>query len=196
MDVLSIKKLINKKTLSIICVHCYGISSDIIKISEITKKKKIFLIEDACLNFGGKLNNKYFGSFGDATIVSFGYDKIISENGGALAIKNKSFFNFTRKIQKKNPIMSNVKINSKRFIKKIKGLKKNILSRNDNAKFLYDNIKSKFFIKPNFRKHDVYWRYPILCKFDRDKMISKAKEQGIIITSHYPAISRFQSNMV
>ena len=27
-------------------------------------------------------------------------------------------------------------------------------------------------------------------------MISKAKEQGIIITSHYPAISRFQSNMV
>ena len=68
MDVSHVKKLINKKTLTIVCVHCYGIASEIIKISDIAKKKKIFLIEDICLNFGGKLNEKFYGSFGDASI--------------------------------------------------------------------------------------------------------------------------------
>lgn len=194
MDVEHVKKLINKKTLTIICVHCYGIASEIIKISDIAKKKKIFLIEDVCLNFGGKLNEKFYGSFGDASIVSFGYDKIISEKGGALIIKKKIIYLKIKKFLKSNPILIKVDINKKRFIQKINSLDKNISNRNSNAKFLYENIKSKSFIKPKFRKSDVYWRYPILCKIDRKKLISDAIKKGIIITSHYPNLGKFQHN--
>ncbi len=194
MDVAHVKKLINKKTLTILCVHCYGIASEIIKISDIAKKKKIFLIEDICLNFGGKLNKKFYGSFGDASIVSFGYDKIISEKGGALIIKNKRIYLKTKKFLKSNPILIKVDIDKKEFIQKINSLNKNISNRNSNAKFLYENIKSKSFIKPKFRKSDVYWRYPILCKIDRKKLISDAIKKGIIITSHYPNLGKFQHN--
>ena len=69
------------------------------------QKKKIFLIEDACLNFGGKLNKKYYGSFGDASIVSFGYDKILPESGGALMIKNKKKFLFIKDFFKKSRVL-------------------------------------------------------------------------------------------
>ncbi len=174
MSVSHIKKLVNKNTLTIICVHCYGISSEIIKISEIAKSKKIFLIEDACLNFGGKLGKKFYGSFGDASVVSFGYDKIISENGGAVIIKKKSIYLKIKKFLKSNPIFYKININKKNFIKKINSLSENVLTRNLSAKFLYENIKSKSFLKPKFRNSDVYWRYPILCKINREKLISQA----------------------
>jgi len=194
MSLAHIKKSINKRTLSIVCVHCYGIASEIIKISKIAKKKKIFLIEDICLNFGGKLNNKFYGSFGDAAIVSFGYDKIISEKGGAVIIKKKKTYLKIKKYLASNPFLLKVDVSKKRFIKKIDSLNKNILNRNSNAKFLYDNIKSRSFIKPKFRKSDVYWRYPILCKINRKKLISDAIKKGIIITSHYPNLGKFQYN--
>ena len=105
----------------------------------------IFLIEDICLNFGGKLNNKFYGSFGDAAIVSFGYDKIISEKGGAVIIKEKKFYLKVKKNLIPNPILYKTDLNKRSFIKKINVLNKNILNRSSNAKFLYDSIKSKSF---------------------------------------------------
>lgn len=194
MDINSIKKKINKNTLSIICVHCYGISANIVKISNIAKKNKIFMIEDACLNFGGKLNKKYYGSYGDASIVSFGYDKIISESGGALIVKNKNKHLKIRKILKNNPMLSNITINKQGFLKKIEMLDENIYKRNANAKYLYDNLELKNLIKPLFRENDVYWRYPVLYKHSREKLIQEANKKKVIITSHYPAINRFQYN--
>ena len=62
--------------MAVIQVHCFGIVSEIEKVKKYLIKKDIFLIEDACLVFGGKLNSTYLGSFGDASILSFGYDKI------------------------------------------------------------------------------------------------------------------------
>ena len=38
-----LKKLINKKTLSVICVHCYGIAANIEKIQELLKEKNFLM---------------------------------------------------------------------------------------------------------------------------------------------------------
>ena len=135
MSLPHVKKLINKKTLSIICVHCYGLASEISKISKIATTKKIFLIEDACLNFGGKLKNNFFGSFGDAAVVSFGYDKIISAKGGAVIVKNKSIFSKIKKYLNANPFFLNVNLDKKKFKNQFNSLNKNILNRSSNAKF-------------------------------------------------------------
>ena len=179
MDLNSIKSKIGKRTLSIICVHCYGLAADIFKIKKILKKNKIFLIEDACLSFGGKLNNKYFGSFGDASIISFGYDKILSEAGGALIIKNKKIYFKVKKIINDNPVLGEVNLNKKRFLKKIDALEENIYIRKINAKIFYSNLPSNILIKPKFRNEDVYWRYPVICKLNREKMIERAKKKKI-----------------
>lgn len=189
-----LKKLVNKKTLSVICVHCYGIAANIEKIQELLKRKKIFLIEDICLNFGGKFKDNYFGSFGDASIVSFGEDKILNIGGGALIVKSKSINDKIRKFLIKNSFFSELSFNKKEFRKKIKSLNRNILERNSNARYLHENLFSKSFIKPIYRKNDVYWRYPMISKINRTKLIRDAKKIGIIITSHYPSINRFQYN--
>jgi dTDP-4-amino-4,6-dideoxygalactose transaminase len=175
-------------------VHCYGIAADIDKINKFTKKKKIFLIEDICLNFGGKIKDKYFGSFGDASIISFGADKILNIGGGALIIKKKSIYDKVKKFLIKNPFFSDINLDKKKIKEKINLLNKNINDRNLNAKYLHDNILSKSFIKPKHRKNDVYWRYPMITKINRNKLIRDAKKKGIIITSHYPSINRFQYN--
>ncbi len=196
MCIKDLKKKISKKTLAIIGVHCFGIAADINSLVTICKKKKIFLIEDACLNFGGKLNKKYYGAFGDASIVSFGYDKILSEKGGALMIKNKKKFLFIKNFFKKNPEFFEFKFNKKSFQDKFNKLEENIENRKKNAKIFFLQLASKNIIKPKFRKEDVYWRYPIIYKNNRERLINKANQKGIIMTKHYSAINKFQSNSI
>lgn len=194
MDIKDLKKKITKKTLAIIGAHCFGIANDIKAIKKISKVRNIFFIEDACLNFGGKKWNKYYGSFGDVGVISFGYDKILSvAGGGALIIKSKKIFIKIIKFLKKNPLFYKFNFKSKNFKKKFNKLEKNIKLRNTNAKKYYDNLLSKNIIKPKFRVDDVYWRYPILIKKNRDKLIKLAYKKNLIITKHYPDVSRFQS---
>lgn len=194
MDIKDLKKKITKQTLAIIGVHCFGIANNINAIEKISIEKKLFFIEDACLNFGGKKYGKYYGSFGDAAVVSFGYDKILSERGGALIIKNKKIFINVKKILKKNPLLYQFNFNKQNFKKKFQNLEADIKQRNLNAKKYYNNLYSKNIIKPKFREEDVYWRYPLIIKKNRDKLIKLASNKGVIITSHYPNISRFQSH--
>ena len=67
------------------------------------------------MNFGGKLNKKFYGTFGDASIVSFGYDKILSEKGGAVIVKNKSVYFKIKKYLISNPFLK--KFRKKKFKK-------------------------------------------------------------------------------
>ena len=194
MCIKSLKKKITKKSLAIIGVHCFGLTANIDALIKMKKEKQIFFIEDACLNFGGKIKGKYYGSFGDASILSFGYDKILSEGGGALLVKNKKKFLKIKSLLYKNPILEKIKINEKSFKKKFENLPKYIEIRKNNAKKFFLNLNSKNILKPYFRNEDVYWRYPVLFKKNREKVILSAKKKGLIITKHYPANSKYQSN--
>ena len=59
-----IKKRINNKTKVIIPVHWGGASPNMYEIMKIAKKKKIHVLEDACMGIGGKIKRKSPGSFG------------------------------------------------------------------------------------------------------------------------------------
>ena len=54
----------------------------------ILRIKKFFLIEDIAGAFGGKIKKRYFGSFGDYTVGSFGQGKIIDMSGGGFISSN------------------------------------------------------------------------------------------------------------
>ena len=193
MCIKNLKKKITKNTLAIIGVHCFGLAADIQSLISISKRKKIFLIEDACLNFGGKYQNKYFGSFGDASILSFGYDKILSESGGAVMVKSKKKFLSKKNFLKSNPEFLNFNFNKNNFKKKFDQLEETVEKRKENAKKYFNNLNSKDLIKPQLREEDVYWRYPVIFKKDREKLIKRADRRGLIITKHYPAVSNFQT---
>ena len=77
---------------AILITHLNGINKNIVNISNqirnynlSNREKKIFLIEDCAVSFGEIMNNKYAGSYGDFSFLSFNIMKnITSYTGGAL----------------------------------------------------------------------------------------------------------------
>ncbi len=89
-----IRKIINKKTKAIICVHIGGWPCDIMSLVKICKKHNIKLIEDCSQAHGAKVKNKSVGSFGDFGTWSFCNDKIISTGGEGGMITTNSYKNY------------------------------------------------------------------------------------------------------
>jgi CDP-6-deoxy-D-xylo-4-hexulose-3-dehydrase len=69
-------------------VHVLGYCSNVQKIRNICKKKKIILIEDTCESLGSKFNNKYLGTFGDFGTYSFYYSHQITCGEGGMVVCN------------------------------------------------------------------------------------------------------------
>jgi dTDP-4-amino-4,6-dideoxygalactose transaminase len=94
IDVDLIEKKITKKTKAIMPVHLSGIPSNIDKIKEISKKNKLFFIEDAAHAFGGKYKNKYLGTLGDIGIFSLHPRKNfhVLGDGGLIVTNNKKIY--------------------------------------------------------------------------------------------------------
>lgn len=92
IDEKKIEELITKKTKALVILHYNGVASNLRKILNITKKHKLFLIEDAAQGFLSKYQGKYLGTFGDFGTFSFHETKnITSGQGGALLINNEKF---------------------------------------------------------------------------------------------------------
>lgn len=87
-DILS--DAINAKTCAVIVTHLLGIPGAIENINEICKSRNIVLIDDAAQAFGAKVSSGKVGSFGDASVLSFGRGKCITTlHGGAAIVRNK-----------------------------------------------------------------------------------------------------------
>jgi len=85
------KKLIasiTNKTKVIMLVHVLGNSTDIKKIINIARKKKIIVIEDTCESLGSKYSGKYLGTFGDFGTYSFYYSHQITSGEGGMIVCN------------------------------------------------------------------------------------------------------------
>mgnify|MGYP001259851159 CR=1 FL=1 len=92
MKIEDVLKKINKKTKAIIITHIYGFPVDMIKILQVAKRKKIFVIEDAAEMIGQKYRGKMCGSFGDISTFSFYANKHITTGEGGMILTNKKKF--------------------------------------------------------------------------------------------------------
>lgn len=86
LDPGKLEKCITKKTKAIIVQHTFGIVAKIDTIKKIAQKHNILLIEDCAHSLGASQNGRQVGSMGDAAILSFGRDKIISSVFGGAAL--------------------------------------------------------------------------------------------------------------
>ena len=81
---------ITKKTKVIMLINVLGISTDVKKIVNFAKKKKIIVIEDNCEALGAKYKKKYLGTYGDFGAFSFFYShQITSGEGGMIVCNNQ-----------------------------------------------------------------------------------------------------------
>ncbi len=79
---------VGKKPKAVIVVHLYGICAKIEEITEICRKHKVPLIEDAAESLGTIYRGRYTGTFGDYGIISFNGNKIITTSGGGMLLVN------------------------------------------------------------------------------------------------------------
>ena len=85
-------KLYGRKVKAIIPVHLYGMPYKVDEISELSKKYKVPIIEDAAEALGSSYNSQRCGTFGDISVLSFNGNKIITTSGGgAFVSKNRSY---------------------------------------------------------------------------------------------------------
>ena len=93
MDPIDMENKISSHTKAIIPVHLRGFPCDMDRITEISKKHNLYVIEDACQANGGSYKGKRLGSFGEFGTFSYNWYKIISAGeGGALVTNNPKAF--------------------------------------------------------------------------------------------------------
>jgi len=100
MDIDSLKKVIENydDIKGLIAVHLYGQPLDMDKILKIAEEYDLFVIEDAAQTLGGEYKNRKLGSFGDASILSFGHTKIIDKaRAGAVLTDRDDVYNLVKK---------------------------------------------------------------------------------------------------
>lgn len=105
-------KFSGRKVSAVVPVHMYGNACDIFKISNLLKKRKIKIIEDAAESLGsiylsGAYKGKHTGTIGNLGVFSFNSNKIItSGSGGMIVTNNKKLaekaLNITNQAKKKN----------------------------------------------------------------------------------------------
>ena len=92
---------------AIIVTHMYGLGAPIAAIIEWAQRTGVRVIEDATLALGANVDGRAAGSWGDASVLSFGSGKIIDiGSGGALLSDDPTFSKAVKKELGKLPIWS------------------------------------------------------------------------------------------
>jgi aminotransferase EvaB len=101
IDVNLIEKIITKKTRAIIPVHLYGKPCQMDKLTKLSKKYNIHLIEDCAQAQGAKFKNKFVGTFGSMGCFSFYPTKILGSygDGGFILTNNSEIYDKIKKIR-------------------------------------------------------------------------------------------------
>lgn len=104
-DVTDVARKITPRTRAIIIQHTFGIPGPIAEIQTLAQPRGIRVIEDCAHSLGVYLGGKLLGSFGDAAILSFGRDKVISSVfGGAVVTKNSLIIERLRTLDEMLPL--------------------------------------------------------------------------------------------
>ena len=77
------------RTRAIVISHLYGMAVDMTPILRLARDHNCWLIEDCAHAYDATLDGQLLGTFGDATILSFGFEKHLSGGlGGALLLRH------------------------------------------------------------------------------------------------------------
>ena len=78
---------VNNRTKAIVVQHTFGIVDKVTAIRKIVGSK-VMIIEDLAHSLGGEFQGKKLGTLGDAAIITFGIEKVLSAVRGGVAVSN------------------------------------------------------------------------------------------------------------
>jgi len=190
-----IEAQISPQTVAIIAVHSYGRRCAIEEISSLAEDRGLLLIEDACLALGAGADSRKLGSYGDFSILSFGYDKIIdSGGGGALLCNDDRLYQKARELLNANPFLADMPAENRKLAEDcLTSLPEQLSIRRENARLYQAGLSDEKVRKYPIEEDEVVWRYSVLYRGDRKALLSAAAVENIIITAHYPSLARFRT---
>ena len=86
IDVDHVRQLVNERTVAIIAVNVMGHPCDFEQLFSIANPRGIWIIEDAAESHGAEYEQRYAGSFGDISILSFHANKTITTGEGGMIL--------------------------------------------------------------------------------------------------------------
>ena len=190
---------ITKKTRAIIPVHLYGNIANIERLSEISKKYNIPIIEDSAQSLGSTYKRKHAGTFFEMGCWSMYPAKVMTAGeGGFIATNNKKLrdkllmirnhgmvhgydtkmFGLNLRLPEINAAIATVQIKKLPNFLKIRKQNAELLSK------LLSDVKIK--LPPQRKNENVNWYLYTIALKNRDKLLKKLNEKGIGAASYYP----------
>ncbi len=108
IDPSEINKKIGRKTKAVVCVDFAGNPCDYENILKISRKNKVYLIEDASHAIGAEYKGKKIGSIADITVFSFHPVKHITTGEGGMVLTDKREFYERMKMFRSHGIIKNL----------------------------------------------------------------------------------------
>jgi CDP-6-deoxy-D-xylo-4-hexulose-3-dehydrase len=90
IDIEMLKNAISPKTRCIFIAHTLGNPFDLDEVMRIANENQLWVIEDNCDSFGSKYNDKYTGTFGHISTISFYPAHHITTGEGGAIVTNDS----------------------------------------------------------------------------------------------------------
>tara|TARA_Y100000816_G_scaffold289383_1_gene275735 strand:+ start:679 stop:1797 length:1119 start_codon:yes stop_codon:yes gene_type:complete len=196
----AISKNLNPK--AIMPVDLFGLPARYRLIEKFAKENDLMIIEDAAQGFGGRIKEKFAGSFGNVSGTSFfpakplgcyGDGGAIFTNNDELAHKMKSIRVHGSGIDKYENVRVGINgrldsIQAAVLLEKIEIFDHEINSRNKAAQYYTQNI-NKMFIPPHIpSKYSSSWaQYSVILpkQLNRDKLIDALSAKGIPSMVYY-----------
>lgn len=184
---------------AIIAVDLFGLPANYPEITKIAEKYNLKLIEDAAQGFGGEINGKRAGSFGDIATTSFFPAKPLGcyGDGGAIFTNDDEFAQLLKSYRvhgKGRDKYDNIRIgmNSRLdtiqaaiLLEKLEEFPTELINRNKVAEH-YEKTLSKTHKTPKIPDGYISsWAQYTLVSDNRDAEMAKYKEQGIPTMIYY-----------
>ncbi|AJW69821.1 DegT/DnrJ/EryC1/StrS family aminotransferase [Nitrosopumilus adriaticus] len=199
IDPTDLEKKINKKTRAIIPVHLYGNVAHIERLSEISKKYNIPIIEDSAQSLGSTYKGKHTGTFFDMGCYSMYPAKVMTAGeGGFIVTNNKKLRDKLLMIRNHGMVhgydtkifglnLRLPEINAAIATVQMKKLSNFLKSRKKNALLLSKLLSDLNVTLPTQRKNEnVNWYLYTIATKNRDQVLKKLNENGIGAASYYP----------
>lgn len=110
IDYDDLKKKVTPKTKAVLVQHTFGLPVELDKVREIVGKD-VKIIEDCAHSLGGVYKGQKIGTIGDAAVLTFGIEKVISTvRGGMVLVKENEIAQKIRNERSKLPEFSLIRI--------------------------------------------------------------------------------------
>jgi perosamine synthetase len=208
-----VKKKITARTKAIIPIHYGGSPCLINQLKEIANDNNILLIEDAAESLGAKLNGAKVGTFGEATILSFCQNKIISTGeGGAIVTNSQDLYEKLKLIRSHGRLENQNYFSTTAFMdyvslgynfrmsnitaalgnSQLKKIERIISLRQQNARYLSEKLKNVNEVTLPFQPigfEHVYQLYTIQVNSNmRDQLMEHLATKGIMTKVYFPPV--------